>query len=54
VKVFGSSVTLIQELRTRGERVAVVISSKNCDMVLEAIGIWDLFDAGVDSNVVAE
>lgn len=47
--------TLIQELRTGGERVAVVISSKkNCDMVLEAVGIWDLFGARVDSDVVAE
>lgn len=51
VKVFGSSVALIRELRDRGGRVAVVTSSKNCEAVLEAAGIRDLFDVRVDGNV---
>jgi len=54
VEVFGSSVALIRELRSRSRRVAVVTSSKNCDVVLEAAGIRDLFDARVDGNVAAE
>ena len=54
VQVFGSSVALIRGLRSMGRRVAVVTSSKNCDAVLEAAGIQDLFDARVDGNVSTE
>jgi alpha,alpha-trehalose phosphorylase len=54
VEVFESSVALVQELRTRGGRVAVVTSSKNCDVVLESAGIQNLFEARVDGNVAAE
>jgi HAD superfamily hydrolase (TIGR01509 family) len=54
VEVFESSVALVQELRTRGKRVAVVTSSKNCDAVLEAAGIQDLFEARVDGNVASK
>ena len=54
VQVFGSSVALIQRLRSMGSRVAVVTSSKNCDAVLETAGIQDLFDARVDGNVSTE
>jgi alpha,alpha-trehalase len=54
VEVFRSSVTLIRELKSMGKYVAVVTSSKNCDAVLEAAGIQDLFDARVDGNVATE
>jgi HAD superfamily hydrolase (TIGR01509 family) len=54
VGVFESSVALVQKLKTRGRRVAVVTSSKNCDAVLEAAGIQNLFGARVDGNVAAE
>jgi alpha,alpha-trehalase len=54
VEVFESSVALVQELRTGGWRVAVVTSSKNCDAVLEAAGLQNLFEARVDGNVAAE
>jgi beta-phosphoglucomutase family hydrolase len=54
VEVFESSVALVQELRTRDRRVAVVTSSKNCDAVLGAAGIQNLFEARVDGNVAAE
>jgi alpha,alpha-trehalase len=53
VEVFESSVALIQELRTRGRRVAVVTSSKNCDVVLQAAGLQNLFEVRVDGNVAA-
>src|SRR5215203_5674209 len=54
MEVFESSVALVQKLRTRGRRVAVVTSSKNCDAVLEAAGIQNLFEARVDGKVAAE
>jgi beta-phosphoglucomutase family hydrolase len=54
VQVFESSVALIQGLRSMGRRIAIVTSSKNCDAVLEAAGIQDLFDARVDGNVSME
>ena len=53
VDVFESSIDLIQELRTRGRRVAVVTSSKNCGAVLQAAGIQNLFEVRVDGNVAA-
>lgn len=54
VKVFPTSVALIEALRDRDKRVAVVTSSKNCDRVLAAAGLGRLFDAKVDGNVAAE
>ena len=53
VDVFESSVALVQKLRTRGRRVAVVTSSKNCDAVLQAAGIQSIFEVRVDGNVAA-
>ncbi len=53
VEVFESSVALVRELRTRGRRVAVVTSSKNCDAVLQAAGIQNIFEVRVDGNVAA-
>ena len=52
-KVFESSVALVQKLRARGKRVGVVTSSKNCDAVLQAAGIQNLFEVRVDGNVAA-
>jgi HAD superfamily hydrolase (TIGR01509 family) len=53
VEVFESSLALVRELRTGGRRVAVVTSSRNCDAVLQAAGIQNLFEARVDGNVAA-
>ena len=53
VEVFESSVALVQKLRARGRHVAVVTSSKNCDAVLQAAGIQNLFEVRVDGNVAA-
>lgn len=47
-EVFQSSVDLIRNLRSRGFRIAVATSSKNCDAVLDSANIVDLFDAKVD------
>jgi beta-phosphoglucomutase-like phosphatase (HAD superfamily) len=54
VEVFEPSVVLVQKLRTRGRRVAVDTSSKNCDAVLQAAVIHNLFEARVDGNGAAE
>lgn len=50
VDVFPGSVQLVRELRAAGLRTAVVTSSSNCDAVLEAAEIADLFDAKVDGR----
>lgn len=45
---FESSVTFIEELRSRGLRTAVISASRNAEDVLEAAGIRGLFDIKVD------
>lgn len=47
-EVYGTTVALIQALKTRGVRTAVVSSSKNMLEVLEAADLSSLFDAKVD------
>jgi len=54
VRAFPGSVRLLHHLRRKGVRTAVVTSSSNADMTLEAAGIAHLFDAKVDGNVAAE
>ena len=48
--VFDGSVRLIEHLRGKGLKTAVVSSSKNCQLVLESAGLVDLFDTMVDGN----
>lgn len=48
---YPGSVALLHRLRERGVRTAVVSSSNNCEDVLRATGIYDLFDAHVDGHV---
>jgi beta-phosphoglucomutase family hydrolase len=54
VAPYEGSVRLVEQLRDKGIKRAVVSSSKNCAAVLEAAGISDLFDARVDGVVAAE
>lgn len=54
VEVYSSSIAFIRCVRSIGRKIAVVTSSRNCDEVLEAAGIADLFDAQVDGNVARE
>ncbi len=51
VDVFEGSVELVHRLRDAGVKMAVVSSSKSCRMVLDSVGITDLFDDIVDGNV---
>ena len=45
---YPTTLALIEQLRKRGVRTAIVSSSRNCQAVLEAAGIEALFDAKVD------
>lgn len=51
VQAYQSSIEFIRRVKSRGLRVAVVTSSRNCQEVLAAAGIGDLFDAQVDGVV---
>ncbi|BCR06905.1 hypothetical protein DESUT3_39740 [Desulfuromonas versatilis] len=51
VGVFEGSVSLVHHLRGQGIRTAVVSASKNCEAVLRAAGIADLFELWVDGKV---
>lgn len=53
-EVYEGSLRLLRHLRETGMRTAVVSSSRNCRMVLEAVGITDLFDARVDGIIAGE
>src|SRR5262249_37489261 len=44
----------IMYLRRIGFKTAIVTSSQNCEEVLQAAKVEDLFDARVDGNVIAE
>ncbi len=54
VKAFPGSVRLVEDLRRRGIRTAVVSSSANCGAVLRSAGIDHLFDTQVDGLVAEE
>jgi alpha,alpha-trehalase len=48
VDVFSSSVDLIMDMKSRGFKIAVASSSKNCAEVLDAANLSDLFEVRVD------
>jgi HAD superfamily hydrolase (TIGR01509 family) len=51
VVAYKGSVALVHHLRDRGIKMAVVSSSQNCEAVLKAAGLADLFDVRVDGTV---
>lgn len=51
---FPSTVVLIEKLRRRGVRVAVISSSRNAAEILDAAGVKDLFETRIDGVVAAE
>jgi beta-phosphoglucomutase family hydrolase len=53
-EVYEGSLRLLRHLRDHGRRTAVVSSSRNCLMILEAVGITDMFDARVDGVIASE
>ena len=52
VEAYEGSITLARQIRDAGIKIAVVTSSQNCDVVLKAVNIADLFEAQVDGNVI--
>ena len=54
VEAYEGTITLARQVRDAGIKIAVVTSSQNCDAVLRAIHLDDLFDAKVDGNVIHE
>lgn len=54
VEVYPSTVDLIHELKELGIHLGVASSSKNCQAILEAVQLLDLFEARVDGVVSAE
>jgi len=48
VKVYESTIDLIEQLRKNGFKTAIVSSSKNCRKVLQSAGVESLFDTRVD------
>lgn len=53
VEIYETSVTWVYYLRNQGIKTAVVSSSRNCEAVLKAANIADLFDIRVDGKVAA-
>ncbi|HEY8446240.1 MAG TPA: beta-phosphoglucomutase family hydrolase [Thermomicrobiales bacterium] len=54
VEVYEGSVRFLEAVRDAGYRRAVVTASKNCQAVLAAAGLEDLFEVRVDGTVAAE
>ena len=54
VDTYPGSVRFVEVVREAGLRTAVVSASKNCEAVLEAAGLTDLFEVRVDGVVAAE
>ncbi|MCI0685030.1 MAG: beta-phosphoglucomutase family hydrolase [Gemmataceae bacterium] len=54
VEAYPGSVALVRRLRQQGIRTAVVSSSNNCEQVLRAAGIVDLFEVRVDGVVASQ
>jgi beta-phosphoglucomutase family hydrolase len=53
VEAFPGSVALVRQLRAAGLRTGVVTSSGNCEAVLAAAKIQDLFEVKVDGDLAA-
>ena len=53
VKAFPSSVALVRQLQDHGAGTAVISTSRNCQAILEAAGIGDLFPVRVDGRECA-
>ena len=54
VEVYPSTIALIKEFKSRGIRIGVASSSKNCKFVLQSAGIENLFETRVDGEVSVE
>ncbi len=53
-KVFQSTADLIYDLKKNGVKMAVASSSKNCQFVLNKVGLDGMFDVVVDGNTAVQ
>jgi beta-phosphoglucomutase len=53
-EILPGCLEFINELRNAGVRVAIGSASKNTPMILNRVGIKELFDAVVDGNIVSK
>jgi beta-phosphoglucomutase len=53
-EILPGSITFINEVRKAGMRTAIGSASKNTPMILERVGIRDLFDAVSDGNIISK
>ena len=54
VDVYYSTLNLIKQLKKHGIKIGVASSSKNCQTILDVVGIADLFETRVDGVISAE
>ncbi|MEM8618792.1 MAG: trehalose-phosphatase [Actinomycetota bacterium] len=54
VRAYITTRRFIEALHEQGVRTAVISASKNCEMVIRAAGMEDLFEVRVDGNDAAE
>ncbi len=54
VEVYEGTLKWVHRLHDDGFKTAVVTSSQNCDVVLKAAGLSDLFEVRVDGNTIHE
>ncbi|MBW2504009.1 MAG: beta-phosphoglucomutase family hydrolase [Deltaproteobacteria bacterium] len=54
VEVLNGSIEVAHRVRQDGLKTAVVSASKNCQKILAAAGIRDLFDCVIDGNVASQ
>lgn len=54
VEAYPGSIRLLDELDRRGTKQAIVSSSRNARLVLEAAGVLDRFEVVIDGRVAAE
>lgn len=53
VEVLEGSLRVLKQVRSSGLKTAVVSASKNCEAILAAAGISDMFDCIVDGNLAS-
>ena len=54
IKVYQTTISLIKELKSKGIKIAVISSSKNCPAILDKAGIAEFFQARVSGDDISK
>ncbi len=54
VEVYQDTLKFIRHIKQKGLSMALVTSSRNCDAIINAAGLGDLFEIRVDGNVALD